>query len=100
MPFGVVTGIGRGMGVLDGSGDRRRGRTVLGVNLGRTIVTNGAFATRSKGKEVSGVYCPTGLNGVFLKQKCIQLMCRKFAIVPCGQSIVGNVCLVDFGRRS
>ena len=24
MPFGVVSGVGRGMGVLDGSGDRRR----------------------------------------------------------------------------
>jgi len=26
MPFGVVSGIGRGIGVLDGSGDRRRER--------------------------------------------------------------------------
>jgi len=25
MPFGLVSGVGRGMGVLDGSGDRRRG---------------------------------------------------------------------------
>jgi len=29
------------MGVLDGGGDRRRGRAVLGVNLGRAIVTMG-----------------------------------------------------------
>jgi len=43
MPFGVVSGIGRGMGVLDGGGDRRREGTVLGVNLGRPIVTNGVF---------------------------------------------------------
>ena len=47
MPFGVVRGVGRRMGVLDGGGDRRRGRAVLRVNLGRPIVTNGAFATRS-----------------------------------------------------
>ena len=32
IPFGVVSGVGRGMGVLDGSvRDRRRGRAVLGV---------------------------------------------------------------------
>jgi len=35
MPFGVVSGVGRGIGVLDGDGDRRRERAVLGVNLGR-----------------------------------------------------------------
>ena len=35
------------MGVLDGGGDRRRERGSSGVNLGRSIVTNGAFATRS-----------------------------------------------------
>jgi len=32
MPFGVVSGVGRRMGVLDGDGDRRRERAVLGVN--------------------------------------------------------------------
>jgi len=46
MPFEVVSGVGRGMGVLGGGGDRRRGRDRFGVNLGRHIVTNGAFATR------------------------------------------------------
>jgi len=40
MPFGVVSGVGRGMGVLDGGGDRRRGRAPLGANVGRPIVTN------------------------------------------------------------
>jgi len=41
MPFGVVRGVSRGMGVLgvvviiEGEG------TVLGVNMGRPIVTNG-----------------------------------------------------------
>jgi len=47
MPFGVVRGVSRGMGALDGGGDRQREGAVLGVNLGRPIVTNGAFATRS-----------------------------------------------------
>ena len=32
MPFGVMTGVGLGMGVLDFGGDRRRGRGSLGVN--------------------------------------------------------------------
>jgi len=46
IPFGMVSGVGRGMGVLDGGGDRRMEGAVLGVNLGRPIVTNGAFETR------------------------------------------------------
>jgi len=46
MPFGMVRGVGRGTGVLDGGGDLRRGRGSFGVNLGRPIVTNGAFVTR------------------------------------------------------
>jgi len=32
MPFGVVSGVGLSMGVLDFGGDRRRGRGSLGVN--------------------------------------------------------------------
>jgi len=43
MPFGLVSGVGQGMGVLDGGGDRRRGRAVLGVNSGRPVVTKGDF---------------------------------------------------------
>jgi len=46
MPFGVVSGIGRGMGVLGGGGDHRREWAVLWVNFGCLIVTNGAFATQ------------------------------------------------------
>jgi len=41
MPFRVVSGVVRDMGVLDGSGDRRREGAVLKVNLGRPIVING-----------------------------------------------------------
>jgi len=33
MAFGVVSGIGRGMGVLDGGGDRLREGAVLRVNV-------------------------------------------------------------------
>jgi len=40
--FGMVTGVGQGIGILDGGGDRRR-RAALGVNLGCPIVTNGDF---------------------------------------------------------
>ena len=32
MPFGVVSGYGLGMAVLDFGGDRRRGRCSLGLN--------------------------------------------------------------------
>jgi len=32
MPFGLVSGVGLGMGVLDFGGDRRRRRGSLGVN--------------------------------------------------------------------
>jgi len=42
---GMVRGVGRGMGVLDGDRDHRRGEAVFGVNWGRTILTNGDFAT-------------------------------------------------------
>jgi len=35
MPFGVVSGVGLGMGVLDFGGDRRRGRGSLGSELTR-----------------------------------------------------------------
>jgi len=32
MPFGVLSGVGLGRGVLDFGGDRRRGRGSLGAN--------------------------------------------------------------------
>jgi len=41
MPFGVVSGVGRGMVVLDGAEIDQRGRAVLGVKVGRPIVANG-----------------------------------------------------------
>ena len=43
MPFWVVNGVIRGMGVLDGGSDRRRERTILGVNFRRPVVTDGDF---------------------------------------------------------
>jgi len=41
MPFGVVSGVGLGMGVLDGVAIAEGEGRDLGVNLGRRIVTNG-----------------------------------------------------------
>jgi len=41
MPFGVVSGVDRKMGVLNFGGDRRREDAVLGVNVGRPKITNG-----------------------------------------------------------
>jgi len=52
MPFGVVSGLGPGMGVLDFGGDHRRGKGSLGVNLRRPIVTNGDFFCRSVSRSV------------------------------------------------
>jgi len=46
MPFGVVNGIGRGMGVLDGRGDRRRGSSNFGVNVGIPLYTMGTLWRR------------------------------------------------------
>jgi len=40
MPFGMVSGVGRGMGVLNEDDYRRRGRGSFGVNLRRPTVTN------------------------------------------------------------
>jgi len=57
MPFGLVSGVSRGMGILDGGGDRRRGRGSFGVNLARPIVTNGAFAMRSCRITLRTCYC-------------------------------------------
>ena len=52
MPFGVVSVVGRGMGVLDFGGDRRRGRSSLGENLGRPTVTNEDYAEQFCNSDV------------------------------------------------
>jgi len=44
MPFGVVSGVGRVMGVVDGRRSLKR-RAVLGVNVGHPI-TNGDFVAQ------------------------------------------------------
>jgi len=46
MLFGMVSGVDQGMGVLDRVVIVEWERAVLGVNLGRPIVTNGDFAMR------------------------------------------------------
>jgi len=53
MPFGVVSGVKLGMGLLDFGGDRRRKGTVLGMNLGHPILTNGAFVASLCGSAYS-----------------------------------------------
>jgi len=44
MPFGMVSGVSRMMGVLDGVVIIEVQGAVLGVNLGRSTVTNGDYA--------------------------------------------------------
>jgi len=46
MPFGVVSGVGRRMGVLDGGGNRQREVAVLWINVGYHILTNGILCVR------------------------------------------------------
>jgi len=53
MPFGVVSGVGLGMGVLDFGGDHRRGRAVWEVNLRSPIVTSGDFLASLCGNAYS-----------------------------------------------
>jgi len=43
MSFGMVSGVGLGMDVLNGGGDHQRGSGSFGVNLGHPIVTSGDF---------------------------------------------------------
>ena len=44
MPFGIVSGVSRMMGVLDGVVIIEGEGAVLGVNLGHPTVTNGDYA--------------------------------------------------------
>jgi len=60
MPFGVVSGVGLGMGVLDFGGDRPRGRGSVGVNLPRPIITNGDFVACIVAKRLIGSGCRLG----------------------------------------
>jgi len=43
MPFRVVSGVSRGMGVLDGCDYRQRGRGSFGGEVGASAVTSGAL---------------------------------------------------------
>jgi len=60
MRFGMVSGVGRRMGVLDGGGDRRRGRDSFGMNLGRPLVISGdgdAHLPNYFGEDLLCIYC-------------------------------------------
>jgi len=43
MPFWMVSGVGRGMGVFDGGGDHRRGRGSSGVNFIASVCNQWEF---------------------------------------------------------
>jgi len=61
MSFWVVSGVGRGMGVLDGGGDRRRrGICSFEVNLGHPIVTNGTCESDALFPNYFGKTCCGG----------------------------------------
>jgi len=53
MPFGVVSGVRLGMGVLDFGGDRRRGRGSFGGEFAASIVTNRNFVASLCGSAYS-----------------------------------------------
>ena len=46
MPFGLVSGVGQGVGVLDKVGDRRKIKGSFGVKLGRPSLTNREFVAQ------------------------------------------------------
>jgi len=48
MLFGVVSGVGRGMRVLNGVVIVEEEGAVLGVNVGHPVVTNGIFCMRGR----------------------------------------------------
>ena len=70
-----MSGVGRGMGVLDG-----------------------VHVPQGEG-EVLGVFIPIGLNGIFFTE-IIRLMRENLTIFLYGQYIVENICSLVFGRNS
>jgi len=51
------------------------------------------------GRGGLGFFIFIGLNGVFLKQKCIRLMLEKLKIFLYRQYIVENICSLAFQRN-
>jgi len=78
LSFGVVSGVGPGIRVLDG----------VHVLQGKGLFW-GFF----------GICVPIGLNeqnDVLFAEKCIRLVCEKLTVFPYGQDIVGNAVLLAF----
>jgi len=73
--LGMVSGVGRGMGVLDG------------VHVPQMV------------GEVLGVFHSHWFEQCIFKQKCIQLVREKLTIFPSGQYTVGNVCSLAFRSK-
>ena len=72
----VVSGVGQGMGVLDG-----------------------VHMPQGKG-EVLGIFCSHWLEWYIFKQKCVRLMREKLTMFPYRQYIIGNVCSLAFQRNA
>jgi len=78
MLFGVVSEVGRGMGILDGDGYRQRGRGSFGAEFGASHCTNGILMCSCAEicepielsfREVSWVGCGMGvLDGAHVLQ--------------------------------
>ena len=80
LSFGMVSGMGPGIDVLDGS---------------MCLKGNGLFL------GFFGICAPTRLNGqndVLIVQKCIRLMCEKLIIFAYGQYILGIYVSLAFQR--
>jgi len=67
MPFGVVSGVGRGMGVLDG----------VHVPQGE--------------EDVSGIFCRIGLNGIFFNKWLVHEKLKIFLYVQYNTSLGTSV---------
>jgi len=67
-----VSEVGRGMSVLDGGGDRRRRREVLGVNVGHPVVTNGILCVRQRGSsQITLGFLLAGVDGRVVVLGCL-----------------------------
>jgi len=72
LSFGVVCGVGPGIGLLHGFDVLQEGAVLVSM----------------------------GFNGVFVEQKCIQLVGEKVIIFPYGQYIIGIYISLVFQRYS
>jgi len=72
MPFGMVSGVGRMMGVLDGVVIVKVEGAVLGVNLGHPIETSGDFVAQLCGSVCSDRTVVWGGEWRWPRHSCIR----------------------------